>query len=147
MAKITGAGAALAIGTADDAGATAPGSDTFTDIGNVRSFTGPNGEKTDVDVTDLASTAREFLGGLPDNGEVSFQGWHNESEATQTTLWGDYNDATDSHVRNYQITFSDGTVLDFKGYVKALAHNADPDGGVELNGSVRVTSSITRTLS
>lgn len=147
MAKITGAGATLEIGTADDGGATAPGSDTFTAIGAVRSFTGPGGDKPEIDVTDLASTGKEYLGGIPDNGEVTFQGWHDESEATQTTIWADYNDATDQHIRNYQITFSDGTSYDFKAFIKSLSHNVENEGGIELNGSLRVTGGLTRTLS
>lgn len=147
MAKISGALATLKIGTADDAGATAPGSDTFTSIGGVRSYTGPGGEKPEIDVTDLASTAKEFIAGLPDNGEVAFDGFHDETEATQTTLWADYNDASDSHVRNYQITFSDGTSYDFKGFIKSLTHNVANEEGIGLSGSIRVTGALTRTLS
>lgn len=147
MSKLTGASAALQIGTADDGGATAAGSDTFTTIGAVRSISGPSGDKGEVDVTDLASTGREFLASIPDYGEVQFTGWHDEDEATQTTLWTDFVDQSDSHIRNYRITLNDGSQYDFQGYIKALAHNVEFENGVELNGSVRITGGITRTLS
>lgn len=147
MAKLTGAAAALQIGTADDAGATAPGSDTFTTIGAVRSISGPSGDKGEVDVTDLASTGREFLASIPDYGEVQFTGWHDETEATQTTLWADFVDQSDSHIRNYRITLNDGTSYDFNAYIKSLAHNVEFENGIELNGSVRITGGITRALS
>jgi len=146
MAKLTGAGATLEIGTADDAGVTVPGSDTFTAIGGVKSFSGPSGDKGEVDVTDLASTGKEYLGGIPDYGEVAFQGWHDVAQATQTTLWTDFNDSTDTHIRNYKVTFDDGAEYDFNGYIKSLSHTVDPEGGIELNGSVRVSGPMTRTL-
>lgn len=147
MAKLTGASATLQIGTADDAGATAPGVDTFTTIGAVRSISGPSGDKGEVDVTDLASTGREFLASIPDYGEVQFTGWHDENEATQTTLWADFVDQSNSHIRNYRITFNDGTSYDFNAYIKALSHNVEFENGIELNGSVRISGGVTRTLS
>src|SRR5688500_880236 len=39
------------------------------EIMEVVEFTGPEGDKPTVDVTHLRSTAREYIGGLPDNGE------------------------------------------------------------------------------
>ena len=133
MAKITGVGAALNIGTADDEGVTAPGVDTFTAIGGVTSISGPSGDKGETEVTDLADTARDYLAILPDNGEVGFAFFHDETEATQTTIWGDFNDGSTTHKRNYQITLSDGTVIDFKGYVKSMSY-----AGIGLDEGVRV---------
>jgi len=146
MAKITGAGAELQIGAADDGGATAAGTDSFTAVGNVRSITGPSGEKVEIDVTDNASSGKEFLGGKPDLGEVQFQAWHNESQATQDTLWTDFLDAADQHIRNWKIVLSDGVEYTFQGFVKSLAHGGiEESSGVELNGSVRVSGGMTRT--
>ena len=147
MAKLTGAGAQLLIGTADDGGVTLPASDTFTAIGNVRTISGPSGDKGEVDVSDLASQGREYLGNLPDNGEVGFTAWHNEEQATQTTLWADYNDATDSHIRNYRITFADGTSYTFLAYIKTLSHGVELEDGIGLEGSLRVSGPIDRALS
>lgn len=146
MAKLTGVAATLKIGTADDGGVTAPGSDTFSAIGNVRSISGPSGSKPEIDVTDLASAGKEYLAGIPDYGQVNFTGFHNEDEATQTTLWADFVDSTDTHIRNYQITFNDGTVYDFQGFIQDLAHSVESEGGIELNGAVRVSGGLTRTL-
>lgn len=148
MSKITGVGAALKIGTADDEGATAPGSDTFTAVGGITGFDGPQGDKGETEVTDLADTARDYLATLPDNGVINFAFFHDEDEATQTTVWGDYNDGATTHKRNWQITFSDGTVLDVKGYVKSLSYaGVGLDEGVRVDGVIRCTSAVTRTLS
>lgn len=148
MAKITGAAAELQIGAADDGGATAAGGDTFDAIGGVRSISGPNGEKPEIDVTELASTGKEYLGGIPDYGQVQFQGWHNENEAEQTTVWGDFLDASDQHIRNYKIVFNDGTEYVFQGFVQALEHTGiENEAGVEFNGTIRISGGITRTIS
>ncbi len=147
MAKLTGVSATLKIGTADDGGATASGSETFTDIGAVRTISGPSGSKPEIDVTDLASSGKEFLAGIPDYGQVNFTGFHDETEATQTTVWGDFNDATSSHIRNYQITFNDGTIYNFQGFIQELSHNVESESGIEWNGAVRVSGGLTRTLS
>ena len=146
MAKLTGVSATLKIGTADDAGVTLPAADTFTAIGAVRTISGPSGSKPEIDVTDLASVGKEYLGGIPDYGQVNFTGFHDEDEATQTTVWGDFNDATDTHIRNYQITFNDGTVYDFNGFVQELSHNVDSEAGIEWSGAIRVSGALTRTL-
>lgn len=41
------------------------------EIGEVMEFGGPSGDKPTVDVTHLRSTSREYIGGLPDNGEFT----------------------------------------------------------------------------
>ena len=146
MAKLTGVSATLTIGTADDAGVTLPAVDTFTAIGAVRTISGPSGSKPEIDVTDLASAGKEYLGGIPDYGQVNFTGFHDEAEATQTTVWGDFNDASDTHIRNYQITFNDGTIYDFNGFVQELSHNVDSEAGIEWSGAIRVSGALTRTL-
>lgn len=147
MAKITGVGATLQIGTADDGGSTAAGSDTFTTIGGVNSFSGPTGDKGEAEVTDLGSSGREFLATIPDYGEVSFTGFHDVAQATQNTLWADFTDADDTHIRNYRITFTDSSSFDFQGYVKTLSNSAEIDSGVPFNGSIRISGGITRTTS
>lgn len=146
MPKVTGAAATLEVGAADDGGVTVPGSDTFTAVGGIANYSGPSGSKPEVDVTELASTGKEYLGGIPDYGQVTFSGFHNEDEAQQTTLWTDFVDAADTHIRNYQLTFNDGTVYDFQGFIQELSHAIDPENGIELSGAVRVSGGLTRTL-
>src|ERR1039457_3421739 len=41
---------------------------TYTAVGNVHDYTGFDGAATDIDITTLASTAKEFIPGLVDNG-------------------------------------------------------------------------------
>lgn len=61
-------------------------SPTYTDIAFVTTWNGPNGQKNEIDVTHLASTAKEFLAGLPDWGTYDFEIWFDHLQATHDTL-------------------------------------------------------------
>lgn len=49
-----------------------PASPTYVVVGGVEGFTLPGIAREDIEVTALDSTAREFIGDLPDTGESSF---------------------------------------------------------------------------
>ncbi len=116
-----------------------------TAIKNVISFTGLDGQANEIEVTNLQSVAKEFLVGLADNGNFSFE-WH-----------PDYSDPGQNDVRAaaisgatvaMELTLSDATTVAFN----ALVQNADTiTGGVDaaLGGSVsmRVTGAVTITTS
>lgn len=149
MAKFVAQGADLQIGNADDGGTTLPGVDTFANIGNVRGFSGPSGEKPEIDVTDLDSTGKEYLAGIPDFGTIQFTGWFNELDAQQDDLWADFLDAASSHIRNYRVVLpnAEATTFDFNGFIQALEVNTQTEEAVELNGTIRVSGGITKTSS
>lgn len=50
----------------------AASNEVFTTIGEVLSFTGPTESAKQIDVTSLDSSSREYIAGLRDGGEVSF---------------------------------------------------------------------------
>ncbi|MEO1035227.1 MAG: hypothetical protein AAFX44_06660 [Pseudomonadota bacterium] len=147
MAKFAAQGAELRIGAATDNGATLPGSDTFTKIGNVQGFSGPSGTKPEIDVTDLDSAGKEFLAGLPDFGSVTFTGWFNEADAAQDTLWSDF--VGNSPLRNIQIVLpnTEATTLDVLGYVSELSVDTQTEQGVQLNGSIRLSGGLAKSSS
>ena len=45
----------------------------FAEIGQVMTISGPDGSASEIDVTNLASSAKEFVIGLPDEGSVSME--------------------------------------------------------------------------
>jgi hypothetical protein len=49
------------------------GSASFTTIANCTGWDGPSTENPEIDVTALTSTAKEFIGGLIDYGELTLQ--------------------------------------------------------------------------
>jgi predicted secreted protein len=97
MAGIDGFGTALA--RSDMAS-----SPTFTEIANVTSISGPGISRETIDVTahDSPDGWREFLGGLKDGGEVSFDLNWDVEEPTHEAL---VSDLEDSVPRDYKLVF------------------------------------------
>lgn len=105
------AGSTLARGT----GSGSP--ETFETVLGIQDIKLPSPSSTEIDTTDLASTAKEFLLGLSDFGEVSFNGKFLPTSAVQQQLIADQL-ARDLH--NWKVTMSDGTTCEFSATVKML---------------------------
>jgi hypothetical protein len=110
-----------------------------TAIKNIISFSGLDGEASEIDVTNLSSTAKEFKLGLKDFGAFSME------------IHPDYDDAGQELLRNagtavkaFVVTLPNEKTLSFKGLVK----NADSiSGGIDgvINGtvSIKITGPVT----
>src|SRR4051812_24394235 len=96
------------------------GTPVYTSISEVLEISGPNLERTMIDVTHLVSPgeAREFIGGLVNGNEVTFK-LSFTKDATQTDLITTIQDTTDAGtrlttdvIRKWRIVFGDtGTGL------------------------------------
>lgn len=117
----------------------------FIAVGNLESIGVPGPTKGEVEVTDLDSSAREFLATLPDNGELAFNGFFNEADAGQDLLFADANDP-DAPVRAFRIDFVRQDVrFEFDGFVKSFVPTAPgPDEAHGFDGSIRVTGVVTK---
>lgn len=82
-------------------GATVEG---FSVIGEVTGFKGPSEKAPQLDATSFDSTAMEFVAGLPDNGEVTFDCLFVGSNVQQQGLRTDLRAGT---VRNFQLNLND----------------------------------------
>ncbi len=110
---------------------------TMTEVGEVTSIAGFDGEAADIDTTHLRSTAKEFLTGLQDFGGVTLALWMKNADAGQKKLRSLKGAAA---VGTFSITLSDGTVAAFRGLVKSFSlSNITPDGAVSGNVSIKVT--------
>jgi len=81
------------------------GATTSLEVGNILSFNPPSPASDEIDVTNLSSTAKEFLQGLRDYGEGSFEINFSASAAHQA-LVTDFNAGT---TREWLIGFGDAT--------------------------------------
>jgi len=100
----------------------------------------PSQSRPMIDVTDLASIAREFLPGLLDSGQVTLS--MNFTRDTYLAMDADLN--SDSSV-NYQIVLPDSgnTTIDFAGYVQDISGNVPgPDERVTQDVTFKVTGAI-----
>ena len=122
---ITAQGTTLSIDTAISGGP------TYTPIKNIKSFSGFDGSSSEIDVTNLSSTAKEYRLGLEDNGQFTLELDRDFSDAGQTALLA----ARDSQAaKEFKLLLPNGENAVFTAYVKKFGIG----GGVDqvVNGSV-----------
>lgn len=119
-----------------------------TDIGNIVSFTGFDGEAAEIDVTVLSSTAKEYILGLTDGGgSFTLEIYPDYTDAGQDALRAA---AVSSSTNAYELTLNDfattGTTIAFNALAKN-AHNLNGAVDSALAGSVtlKVTGDLTIT--
>ncbi len=101
------------------------------------------GQSDEIEVTTLASEAKEFTVGLADNGTFSMSGnWKADDEA-QTVL---RTARDDGEPRAFKSVFKDGTSSTFLGLVTQFTWDAAPSGTVNGTFNVRITGRVTFTV-
>lgn len=153
LAGLTGADAALLNGQTavvkyksantiavdiDTTGKTITASGTFTPLGwtkveNLVSFKGFDGQASELDVTDLDSTAKEFMLGLQDWGTFSFDVNRDMNDPGQQAVDASKRAGTQ---KPYKLTLPNGKTKTFNAYCK----NSPLEGGVD---QVLKTSGVT----
>lgn len=113
-------------------------------IAGVDKITVPSPTKSDVDVTDFASTAAEFLPGLIDYGSVSLGGLLNYADAGQTILRADANDPA-AAAKAFTVEFTKQAFkVTFNAYVKSYTPEAGgPNEAYKFTSELRVTGAAT----
>lgn len=116
--------------------------EVFTTIAEINSIDGPGGQANEIDVTDLSSTAKEYLIGLQDEGDVTLEINYIPQNTQHAQLRSDKASATQ---RNYRITFTDSpaTTWTFAAYVKGFSISNSVDDRTVASVVLRVTGSIT----
>lgn len=117
--------------------------ESYTDIPQVTSISGPDGSATEIDVSDLSSTEREFQLGLKDEGSVSLELVWDENDAEHAGLRTDRSGGT---LRNFRITLDDGspnTTIDFSAYVMGLSMNFGVDEVQRATVNLRISGGLT----
>lgn len=117
--------------------------EVFTTIAEVSSIDGPTGQAPEIDVTDLSSTAREFVFGLKDEGEITLDLNYIPTNTQHDQLRTDKNAGT---LRNYRITFtnSPANTWTFGAYVKGLSISNAVDNVTKASVTLRLSGAITQ---
>lgn len=117
---------------------------TYTAIANVMSISGLGGQKSDIDITNFDSTAKEFLVGLEDSGQVQVEINYAPANTTHTTLW----DLKGSgELRTWRIVSpgaSPAPYFQFAATVQQFQINFQTDDVVRATVTLRVSGSITK---
>ena len=125
----------------ENADSTVYGSATFAALGETASVGEPSGEAADIEITHLLSTAKEYLIGLPDNGNMALGGNFVPTDPGQLVAIT----AMDAQTPRWaKWVFSSGAVWSIKVYVKKFAPSAEVDGKVPFATALRTTGAWTR---
>ena len=122
---------------------TGTGPVTYTTIPEVKSFSGPGGSATVIDVTDLSSTAKEKRMGLADEGQLQLTINYIPDNTVHMALRGDR--ASRAKVP-FRITFTDATpatTWSFDAFVTGFSVSGAVDGVVEAQVTLEITGAIT----
>lgn len=116
--------------------------EVFTIIPEVRSITGPDGSATEIDVTDLSSSAKEFRMGLQDNGSITLDMMYIPANTVHAGLRTDRQNRT---LRNFQLLFTDSpaTTWSFSAYVQGFSVTNEVDSTTNASITLRISGTIT----
>jgi hypothetical protein len=110
-----------------------------TEIEEMLSFSGLDGEPSEIEVTNLKSTAKEFKLGLVDNGGFNIEYNSDYDDAGQNVLRA----AATTDLKKFKLTLPNGKSFTFSGYIKNAknisgAIDADVKGGcsIRISGAV-----------
>lgn len=115
--------------------------ETFTLVGEVKSFDGPGGSAQIIDVSTLQSLAKEKRIGLPDEGQFSFTLNLDPSDTQQLGL---KSDRASGVVRNFKLVLPNvaATTLSFSALVPEFKISGGVNGVVEAQCALEITGAV-----
>jgi Ubiquitin-activating enzyme E1 FCCH domain len=111
-------------------------------VGNWKSWSGFSGQTSDIDVTDLSSTAMEYVGGLADNGEFNISVQTNDTDVGQQALQS--NRLATGLNSVFTVTLKNGKKRTFSGYVKQFSEEGGVNNVLMSNIVIRISGAIVR---
>jgi predicted secreted protein len=117
--------------------------EVFTAISEIKTFSGPSGSATVIDVTDLSSAAKEKRMCLADEGQLSFTINYIPSNTQHTLL---RTQRANREETNFKLVFTDdspSTTWSFSAFVTGFAVSGAVDAVVEANVTLEITGAIT----
>ena len=114
---------------------------TWTQVKNLKSFSGFDGQASELDRSNLDSTAKEFVLGLVDYGQFSIDIDYDYTDAGQAALVAAQ---VSGALKTLKLTLPDAHTATFAAYVKRLPAAGGVDQIVKRNGAtLRISGTIT----
>jgi hypothetical protein len=113
---------------------------TYTAVANVKSYSGFDGEASEIDVTNLQSSAKEFRLGLIDNGKFSFECDQDDNDAGQIAVLAAQVAGT---IQNFTLAFPNGKVASWTGFVKKFTRSGGVDQVLKQTCDIRISGAVT----
>ena len=111
-------------------------------LGNWKTWSGFDGQASDLDATDLDSTAMEYRMGLQDNGQLTLGLQINDTDDGQQALRGSL--ASAGPTSKVVITFKNGKTRTFQAYCKQFSEQGGVNQIIEGSAVLRISGSVTR---
>jgi len=111
-------------------------------VAGITSITGiGSGSAKEIDVTTLASTAKEFVQGLRDFGSIDIEMVRNQDDAGQVAM---FNAMASQLTKTIVITLPTSTanVATFSGFVVSMTSDINADGVVMGKAKIRITGAV-----
>jgi len=117
---------------------------TAIEITQIVSFGGPSGSAGIIDITNLGSTAKEKLMGLPDEGQVTFDITYQATAASHIALRAD---RASRSKRNITIAYTDAaSSIDYAdAYCTGFSISGGVDDVLKASVTLEITGPITST--
>lgn len=113
---------------------------TYTEVKEIVSFTLFDGAASEIDVTHLQSTAKEFLIGLQDFGSGSLECNHLPDDLGQVAMRAA---KASREIQDFRITFSDSSTATCRGFVMSNPLSGGVDAKVDGSFSIRFSGDVT----
>lgn len=111
-------------------------------VGQIASFSGMDGEAADIDVSNLASTAKEFRQGLQDFGNFSLELQRDINDVGQLEL---FDQKAAQTISTCVLTLPDtvtNNVATFSAYVKSFSISGGVDEIVRGTANLKITGAV-----
>jgi hypothetical protein len=115
-------------------------STTFTQIANIHDFSGFDGAASELDITNLDSTAKEFRLGLTDPGQFTFNIDYDNNNAGHIALR--YKQVS-GVISSFQLTLPNTNVVNFSAYVKKFSLQGGVDALAKTAVDLRISGAVT----
>jgi hypothetical protein len=116
--------------------------EVFSNIPEIISISGPDATKAEIRVTDLGSTAEEFVGGLADFGRMSIEMYYRGTLLIHQQLFADFKNPT-SPIRNFKLAFTNGKFWNFAASVFAFPMSIQPNETDKVTMTLRLSGTVT----
>lgn len=115
---------------------------SFSTIRGVEGFQGPTASKPDIDVTAIDDSAAQFVAGIPDYGNVTFDLFWDPAETTHQNLKTAFD--TVGSTTYFQIVASDDGAAtgEFQGEVKGWEHDFSKGAALKVKVTVKLSGSL-----
>lgn len=105
----------------------------------IKSFSGMDGQSSEIDITCLSSLAKEFRQGLQDFGSFTIELNRDPNDLGQIEL---ENAKAAQATRTFILTLASGDVATFDGFVKSLTIAGGVDAVVTGSAAIRITGLV-----